>query len=129
MKQFSDEEFEASIVSYERETESFRRALDERTEEQIDRDEYVLAQHAKGKRLKVVLRKAGKKLKYPELAPESPQYADWVAYYENLIRLIISDMRITAYYQNKQKIAEHQQALEEKEQQLRKALANEKPSE
>ena len=61
MNNFSDANFEAFVDRYERETESFRQVLDSRTEEQLKRDEYVLDQHSRGKRMKVVLRKASKK--------------------------------------------------------------------
>ena len=55
----------------------------------------------KGKRLKVVLRKASKKLNLPKLAPDSPQHAAWVKYYEDLMAIIANDMKIEAYQQDK----------------------------
>jgi hypothetical protein len=97
----SEEEFEASIEKYHNETYSFRQMLDNRAEEEIVRDDYVLAQKYQWKRMKVVLMKASKKLKLPDLAPGSPNYPNWLNYYENLIRVIIGDMKIEAYYKDK----------------------------
>ncbi|MCB1124733.1 MAG: hypothetical protein KJT03_24480, partial [Verrucomicrobiae bacterium] len=61
--------------------------------------DYVLDQHSRGKRLKVVLRKASKKLNRPELSPDSHQHAAWVKYYEDLIAIIANDIKIEAYQQ------------------------------
>ena len=114
MSQFSDQQFEASIEQYYKDTYSFRQLLDNRTEEEMVRDDYVLDQHSRGKRMKVVLTKASKKLKLPELAPDSPHYPNWVRYYENLIRIITGDIRIEAYFKNKMETAEvNDPALEE----------------
>ena len=97
----SDEQFEATVEKYYQETISFRYQLDNRTEEEMVRDDYVLDQHSKGKRLKVVLRKASKKLNLPELAPDSTQHSNWVKYYEDLMAIIANDMKIEAYQQSK----------------------------
>ena len=101
MTNSTDEAFEASIEKYYRETYNFRHQLDNRTEDAMVRDDYVLDQHARGKRMKVVLKKASKKLHLPKLEPDSPQYTSWINYYENLIQIITSDIRIEAYYKNK----------------------------
>jgi hypothetical protein len=103
MPNISDAQFEASIEKYYRETYNFRHQLDNRTEEEMLRDDYVLDQHMRGKRMKVVLTKAAKKLKRPELAPDSPQYPSWVRYYEDLMAIIMNDMKIEAY-QKKQNV-------------------------
>lgn len=115
MSQFSDEQFEASIEQYYKDTDSFRQLLDNRTEEEMVRDDYVLDQHSRGKRMKVVLTKASKKLRLPELAPDSPHYPNWVRYYENLIRIITGDIRIEAYYKNKMETAEGNEPASEEE--------------
>ena len=104
----SDKQFEAAVEKYYQETLSFRYQLDNRTEEEMVRDDYVLEQHAKGKRLKVVLRKASKKLDLPELAPDSPHHPGWVGYYEDLKAIIANDMKIEAY--QKQKAARDEDA-------------------
>ena len=116
MTNISDEEFDASIEQYHNETYSFRQMLDNRAEEEIVRDDYVLAQHYQGKRMKVVLRKASKKLKLPELAPESPNYPNWLKYYEQLMTIIVSDIRIEAYYKNKIERNEPDRTISEKDQ-------------
>ena len=101
MDQSSDKQFEAAVEKYYQETLSFRYQLDNRSEEEMVRDDYVLDQHSKGKRLKVVLRKASKKLDLPDLAPDSPQHAGWVNYYESLISIIANDIKIEAYQKSK----------------------------
>ncbi|MDA0348447.1 MAG: hypothetical protein O3C43_16800 [Verrucomicrobia bacterium] len=119
MNNTSDAQFEASIEKYYRETYNFRYQLDNRTEEELVRDDYVLDQHTRGKRMKVVLRKASKKLKLPELAPDSPQYPNWARYYEDLLAIIMNDMKIEAYQKNKLNIEETKKAIAEKEENLR----------
>lgn len=114
MTAISDEDFEASIEQYYKDTYSFRQMLDNRTEEEIVRDDYVLDQHSRGKRMKVVLRKASKKLKRPELAPDSPNYQDWLKYFDHLMNIIVSDLRIAAYHDDKKQIAEEQKVIVEK---------------
>jgi hypothetical protein len=101
MDKLSDAEFEASIEKYYRETYSFRYQLDNRTEEEMVRDDYVLDQQSRGKRMKVVLKKASKKLNLPEMAPDSPQYPRWLKYYEDLVAIIMNDMKIEAYQKTK----------------------------
>ena len=101
MTQISDEQFEASIEQYYKDTYRFRQLLDNRTEEEMVRDDYVLDQHSRGKRMKVVLKKAAKKLKRPEFDPGSHHYPSWVQYYESLIKIITGDIRIETYYKNK----------------------------
>ena len=129
MTTISDEEFEASIERYHRETYSFRQMLDNRAEEEIVRDDYVLDQHSRGKRMKVVLRKASKKLKLPELSPDSPNYPDWIKYYDHLLTILVSDMRIEAYYKNKMDMAETKKILSENDQQLREIHKDQSPPE
>lgn len=101
MTNSTDEAFEASIEKYYRETYNFRHQLDNRTEDEMVRDDYVLDQHARGKRMKVVLKKASKKLNLPEMAPDSPQYPRWLKYYEDLVAIIMNDMKIEAYQKTK----------------------------
>lgn len=127
MAKVSDEEFEASIEKYYRDTYSFRYQLDSRTEEEMVRDDYVLDQHGRGKRMKVVLTKASKKLRIPELAPDSPHYPQWVKYYEDLIEIIMNDMKIEAYQKNKMKMEETKKAIADKEQQLRDNQKDQRP--
>lgn len=102
----SDKQFEAAVEKYYQETLRFRYQLDNRTEEEMVRDDYVLDQHSKGKRLKVVLRKASKKLDLPELAPDSPQHPDWVKYYQDLMAIITNDIKIEAYQKQRAKVDE-----------------------
>ncbi len=99
MDKNSDEQFEAAVEKYYQQTYRFRYQLDNRTEEELVRDDYVLDQFFKGKRLKVVLRKASKKLDLPELAPDSTEHATWVKYYEDLMAIIANDMKIESYQQ------------------------------
>jgi hypothetical protein len=101
MEPNSDEQFTAAVEKYYQETLSFRYQLDNRSEEEMVRDDYVLNQHSKGKRLKVVLRKASKKLDLPELSPDSAHHASWAKYYEDLMAIIANDMKIEAYQQSK----------------------------
>ncbi|QXD24575.1 hypothetical protein F7C95_01315 [Opitutia bacterium ISCC 51] len=101
MEPNSDEQFTAAVEKYYQETLSFRYQLDNRTEEELVRDDYVLDQYSQGKRLKVVLRKASKKLNLPDLAPDSPQHAAWIKYYQDLMAIIANDMKIEAYQKSK----------------------------
>jgi hypothetical protein len=127
MDKLSDAEFEASIEKYYRETYSFRYQLDNRTEEEMVRDDYVLDQQSRGKRMKVVLKKASKKLNLPEMAPDSPQYPRWLKYYEDLVAIIMNDMKIEAYQKNKMKIEETTKAIAEKDKQLRNIQKDQRP--
>ena len=128
MDNTSDAQFEASIEKYYRETYNFRYQLDNRTEEDMVRDDYVLDQHAKGKRMKVVLTKAAKKLKLPDLSPDSPQYPNWVRYYEDLLAIIMNDMKIEAYQKNKLNIEGSKKTTTENEENL-PDLENDAPKE
>jgi hypothetical protein len=115
MTAIPDKNFEASIEQYHKDTYAFRQMLDNRTEEEMVRDDYVLDQHSRGKRMKVVLRKASKKLKRPELSPESPHYQDWLNYFEHLMSIIVNDIKIEAYYKYRMGGAEPENSGSEKE--------------
>ncbi len=103
------------IADFEDETEGFRQLLDNRNKEEMARDAYILEQHSKNKKWKVIFRKASKKFEFPEPIKGTDEFDYWVEYYETFVRIILYDLYMDRYEQNLETIESIRRELEENE--------------
>ncbi|MEM7792729.1 MAG: hypothetical protein AAF546_15090 [Verrucomicrobiota bacterium] len=108
-----DQDYAELIAQFHEEFDEFREQLDKRTESEVERDRYILDQKSKGKRWKVVFKKASKKLDFKALGPSDSEYDYWVGYYETFIRMLIRSVDLESFAKNIAKLKEIDQRIAE----------------
>lgn len=101
-----DEDYAELLRGFDEEFSSFREQLAKRSDAEKKRDTYILEQHSKGKRWKIVFKKASKKFDFDALDPSDSKYDYWVNYYETFIRMISIGLKLHEFGENLDRLKE-----------------------